>query len=129
MRKALLVTNGIVVVLVLVQAAIAGQFLFGDGDIKVHGYIGNASFVFGLIAAGLSVAARMRGWVFALDVALVAALFLQTGLGYVGRESTEAASWHIPLGVTTFGLAVASFTATAVAMAFDRGRNFEAAAS
>ena len=35
-------------------------------------------------------------------------LFFQTGLGYVGRDSTLAASWHIPLGVAAFGLATAA---------------------
>lgn len=116
MRTAYLVATGIVVALVLVQAALAGQFLFGSADIKVHGYVGNASFAFGLVAAGLAVAARVPRWVVALGVLLVVALFSQTGLGYVGRESTSAASWHVPLGVTTFGLAVAALTGALVAL-------------
>ena len=27
------------------------------------------------------------------------------GLGYVGRETSAAAAWHIPVGVAIFGLA------------------------
>jgi hypothetical protein len=45
--------------------------------------------------------------VLSIDALLGLLLFFQTGLGYVGRDSTLAASWHIPLGVTAFGLAVA----------------------
>jgi hypothetical protein len=37
---------------------------------------------------------------------LLLALFGQVGLGYTGRESASAASFHIPLGVTCLGLAV-----------------------
>ena len=40
-----------------------------------------------------------------MAVALVALAFAQIGLGYVGRETTAAAAWHIPMGVTIFGLA------------------------
>ena len=37
----------------------------------------------------------------------------QTGLGHARRTSPEAASWHVPLGVAIFGLAVAhAVTAT-----------------
>jgi len=120
MRTAHLVTTALVVLLVLVQAAIAGQFLFGSGDIKVHGYIGNASFALALVAGVLAVLARVPRWLLALNVALVAALFSQTGLGYVGRESAAAASWHVPLGVASFGLAVAALTGALVASR-DRG--------
>jgi hypothetical protein len=115
-RTAYVLTTAVVVVLVLVQAVIAGQFLFDGADIKVHGYIGNASFVFGLAAAALAVLSRLQRWLIALNVLLVVALFSQTGLGYVGRESSTAASWHVPLGVTTFGLAVAALTGALVAL-------------
>jgi hypothetical protein len=33
----------------------------------------------------------------------------QIGLGYAGRESAGAASWHVPNGVIIFGLTVALF--------------------
>lgn len=106
LARALAVVAALLVVLVLVQAALAGQALFGTGDIEIHGYLGNASFVLGLAGAVLAFAARLPGWQVSLSVVLLATLFAQTGLGYVGRESTAAASWHIPLGVAIFGLAV-----------------------
>jgi hypothetical protein len=93
------------VALVLVQATLAGQSLFGSADIAIHGYVGNASFLAGLVIAVLAFVARMPGWAFAAGVATLCLLFAQTGLGYVGRESAAAASWHLPLGVAIFGLA------------------------
>ena len=92
--------------LVLLQAVVAGQALFGDWSIKVHGYLGNASFTLGVILLGLAVAGRSDRVRLALTAVLVAAMFAQTGLGYVGRETLGAAAWHVPLGVTIFGLAV-----------------------
>jgi hypothetical protein len=110
-RLAFVVLTAVVTLLVLVQAALAGQFLFGTGDIEVHGYVGNASFALGVVAVVIAFAGRLSGLVVALSTALVALLFAQTGLGYVGRESTTAASWHIPLGVTAFGVSAAALTA------------------
>jgi hypothetical protein len=34
----------------------------------------------------------------------MALAFAQVGLGFVGRETSEAAAWHIPVGVAIFGL-------------------------
>jgi len=90
--------------LVLAQAVVAGQYLFGDWSIPVHGYMGNASFVLGLVLLGLAVVGRRDRTRLVLSALLVAALFAQTGLGYVGRETPEAAAWHVPLGVAIFGL-------------------------
>lgn len=92
--------------LVLVQAALAGQFLFEASDvITVHGIIGNVTFALTVLGVGLVLAAaRDDGVAFGVAVALVALTFAQVGLGYVGRETTAAAAWHIPLGVTIFGL-------------------------
>jgi hypothetical protein len=100
----------LLVLLVSVQAVIAGQFLFQGADIAVHGYVGNASFMVGLVLAGVAILGRLPIWLRIGSIAVVLALFAQTGLGYVGRESGFAASWHIPLGVLTFGLAVALLT-------------------
>lgn len=99
-------TNALLVVLVLIQAMMAGQGLFGSSTFAVHGYIGNASFTIGFVAAVLALLAKAgRGFMTASAVLLVA-LFAQTGLGYVGRENLSAAQIHIPLGVATFGLAI-----------------------
>jgi hypothetical protein len=103
----LLVLNVLVVVLILVQAMLAGQSLFGSASITVHGFVGNATFALAVVAAFVALAAKVPVWVLSIDALLGLLLFFQTGLGYVGRDSTLAASWHIPLGVTAFGLAVA----------------------
>lgn len=93
-------------VLVAAQALIAGQYLFGDWGIAIHGVLGNIVFTvaaFTALAAFLgrsSVAARVVGLVM---VCLVTA---QIGLGYSTRSAIGAASWHILLGVLLFGAAV-----------------------
>ena len=97
----------VLAVLVLVQAALAGQFLTGDGGRSMHRLIGEG---LGLVALAIAVAGyrlrtidRDRWW---LALALVALVVAQTGLGFAGRESTTAAALHIPLGVATFGAAL-----------------------
>jgi len=93
--------------LVLVQAALAGQHLFEGSDvITLHGILGNVSFALTVVGVPLALVVRRGdGLAFGLAVALVALTFAQVGLGYVGRETLSAAAWHIPLGVTIFGLA------------------------
>lgn len=102
------VTTGLVVLLVLIQAAMAGQALYGAGDIRLHGYVGNATFALGLVAVVLALVARVPRWLLLVTGLLLVVLFAQTGLGYAGRTSTGAASIHVPLGVTAFGLATAA---------------------
>ncbi|MFP5255009.1 MAG: hypothetical protein ACLGI8_04070 [Acidimicrobiia bacterium] len=108
---ALRATHKVVVVaiplLVLVQATLAGQHLFEGSDvITLHGIFGNVTFALTVVGVPLALVARRGdGLAFSLAVALVALTFAQVGLGYVGRETQSAAAWHIPLGVTIFGLA------------------------
>lgn len=108
---ALLAAHRLVVVaiplLVLVQAALAGQHLFEGSDvITLHGILGNATFALTVVGVPLALVVRRGdGLAFGLAVALVALTFAQVGLGYVGRETLSAAAWHIPLGVAIFGLA------------------------
>lgn len=110
----------IVTVVVLAQAVIAGRSnrLFGSWDIGVHGVLGNIAFA--ASAALLTVVSMviLRGGadprpdrrpLFAA-LALVLVLSAQLGLGYAGRESLDAAAWHIPIGVLAFGLAVWNLT-------------------
>lgn len=92
-------------VLVLVQAALAGQFLFSGESITLHGILGNTSFAVTVLLAVLVVVRRRPGLEFAVAIGLGAMAFAQVGLGYVGRDTAAAASWHIPLGVAIFGLA------------------------
>ena len=94
------------VVAVLVQAVLAGRVLVGSWSITVRGVVGNATFA---LAAGLAVVAavgRAGRHAVAIAVAFAVVLTAQIGLGYAGRNSTEAAAWHIPNGVLAFGLAV-----------------------
>ncbi len=92
-------------VLVLVQAALAGQHLYEGSGISVHGILGNISFALTVVGVVLALVRRCDGVVFGVAVALLALAFAQVGLGYVGRETTAAAAWHIPNGVAIFGLA------------------------
>jgi cytochrome b561 len=91
-------------VLVLVQATLAGQHLFQGDSITLHGILGNITFALTVVGVVLAVVRRSSGVVFGLAVALMALSFAQVGLGYVGRETLEAASVHIPVGVAIFGL-------------------------
>lgn len=91
-------------VLVLVQAAIAGQHLFEGASISLHGILGNITFALTIVGIVLALVRRCDGVVFAVAVALLALAFAQVGLGYVGRETLSAAAWHIPNGVAIFGL-------------------------
>lgn len=93
----------VLLALILAQAVVAGHYLFGDWSIRVHGFMGNASFLLGLVLLGLALLGRHDRTRLVLSALLVVALFAQTGLGYVGRETAEAAAWHVPLGVAIFG--------------------------
>jgi hypothetical protein len=104
-------TGAAIVVLVLVQASLAGQYLFyGDQVIVLHGILGNATFALTVVGVVLAIVRRLPGQAFAVAVALLALTFAQVGLGYVGRESQAAASWHIPIGVAIAALAAAQVT-------------------
>jgi hypothetical protein len=89
---------------VLVQATLAGQHLFEGMGISLHGILGNITFSLTVVGVVLAVVRRTDGVTFFLAVALMALAFAQVGLGYVGRETTMAAAWHVPVGVTIFGL-------------------------
>ncbi len=98
--------SGVLVVLVLAQAVVAGQATFGDWEIELHGWMGNGSFAIGVLLVGLAVVGRLGRRAVIAAGALSVALFVQVGLGYAGRTELAAASWHIPMGVTIFGLSV-----------------------
>lgn len=91
--------------IVLVQAALAGQHLFEGAGITLHGILGNVTFALAVVGVVLAVVRRSDGPAFFVAVALLALAFAQVGLGYVGRETSQAAAWHIPTGVAIFGLA------------------------
>lgn len=91
--------------LVLVQAAMAGQHLFEGASITLHGILGNVTFGVTVVGLVLTVVRRLDGVAFGVAVGLMALAFAQVGLGYVGRETSVAAAWHVPVGVAIFGLA------------------------
>lgn len=108
--------TSLVAALVLLQAALAGQSdrLFGTIRISVHGTVANVILVLVVANLGLGWRAGARGAQLAVLVALFVAVSAQTGLGYAGRTSLDAAAWHIPTGVAVFGLAAASLTLSLV---------------
>lgn len=102
------------------MALMAGRALFGTWDITIHGWVGNGIFV--LVVANLALALYTRAGLrdLGLAVALFALTFAQIGLGYVGRDTLEAAAWHVPNGVllmaiSTFQYAALRFAPTAPA--------------
>jgi len=118
LRRAHRTLAAVIAAAILVMAAIAGNALFGSWDIEVHGWIGNT--VFALATAGLALAIARRAPRDELTVAAALGLltFAQVGLGYVGRETAEAAAWHVPNGVllmalSTYQLAVLQQRASA----------------
>jgi hypothetical protein len=66
--------------------------------------LGELTFALTVVGLVLAIARRGDGLLFAVAVALVALAFAQVGLGFVGRDTTSAAAWHIPVGVAIFGL-------------------------
>jgi hypothetical protein len=111
------VVSSLLVLTVFVQAVLAGQGLFtSESSLKQHGYVGNASFVLGLVAALAAAAARLPRGLLGLSGLVLLMLFTQTGLGYVGRDVPAAAAWHVPLGVLTFSLVVLQAVAAVLAV-------------
>ena len=78
-------------VLVLVQAAIAGQHLFEGASISIHGMLGEGTFALTVAGVVLAWVRKCDTVVFFTAVALMALSFAQVGLGFVGRDTTAAA--------------------------------------
>jgi hypothetical protein len=53
----------------------------------------------------VGVSGRMGRRLLTMTALLLGLTVAQIGLGYAGRESAQAAAWHIPVGVFMFGLA------------------------
>ena len=96
----------LIVVLILIQAFLAGRYLFGGWSVTVHGVIGNATFAVAAVLAVVALVRRTDLVAVLTPVALALLLTAQIGLGYAGRTSMGAAAWHIPSGVLSFGIAV-----------------------
>lgn len=98
--------TAILALLVAIQAFLAGRSIAGLGSIATHGHVGNASFVVGIVTLVLALLARTPRRQMILSGIVLALLFIQTGLGYIARNSAEVASWHVFLGVMTFAAVV-----------------------
>ncbi len=90
-------------VLVVVQAVLIGQALYGGSPelVTTHGVVGNVTFLAAAVALGAALLVRRPGGdVLALFVGALL-LFAQTGLGYVGHRTgiAVASSVHVGLGV------------------------------
>jgi len=94
------------VVLVATQALIAGQHLFGNWGIGLHGAFGNAAFAVAVFTAGVAFTRLGDKRLMVVGIVMVILLTSQIGLGYSARESQGAAALHIPLGVAAFGAVV-----------------------
>lgn len=101
-----LVLSGTILASVFLLAVLAGRFLFlGDLIIETHGYIGNAVFFLAVVNVGVSLRAGAGGVEMAVAGMIALLTFAQIGLGYVGRDTADAAALHIPNGVLLMGLA------------------------
>lgn len=97
--------------LVIVQAAMIGQTLYGSRAlIGLHGSVGNLTFLLAVAALALSWVARRSGTALLLTFSSVLLLFAQTGTGYLGHRYgiTLASSVHIGLGVAIAVLSAAA---------------------
>lgn len=105
------VVAGVIAATVLALAFLAGRYLnLGDDVIEIHGYIGNGLFVLVLANLALSFARNPDDGAGLAVAGLIALLtFAQIGLGYVGRETVDAAALHVPNGVLLMGLSAYQF--------------------
>ena len=98
---------GLVALLILVQAVLAGQFTYNEPDLKnVHEIMGNILFMLAIVQLALAWLTR-DAWRYKMVIwsALVLLLIVaQIGLGYGSRTSGDSAAIHIPLGVFLFSL-------------------------
>ena len=103
------IVAGIVTLLVLVQAVLAGQFLTGDEEDleNVHKIVGYALFMLALVQLALAWQSR-DAWRYRMVIWSAVILLLmvaQIGLVSGGDDNSgDAAAIHIPVGVFLFAL-------------------------
>src|SRR5581483_9982709 len=97
--------------LVLAQSGVAGQFLYTSTGLRsVHRILGEGLGVVGVaLVVCAAMTRRTNRRLVVVAVWMLVILVVQTGLGFVGRETPDAAALHIPLGVIAFGVALYAF--------------------
>ena len=108
---ALMLVSGLTAVLVLVQALLAGRFLYIDPDLlDAHEIIANLVFLSVVAQAILAYLAMSRRMATRADliaaIVLVVLVTAQIGLGYAGEDGGEAAALHVANGVLLFGVSI-----------------------
>lgn len=98
--------SGLLALLVLLQATIAGRIVYGGEGETLHGILGNVSFLLGVAGLVLAFVIRAPRVFVLVGIVLVVLLTAQIGLGYSAEESQGAGEWHIPIGVLIFGLSM-----------------------
>ena len=100
-------------VLVVAQAAMIGQTLFGSSSlVALHGSTGNLTFLLAAVTLALAWAARRSGVTLLLTFTTVLVLFVQIGSGYLGHRTgiALASSVHITLGVLVTAISATAAT-------------------
>jgi heme A synthase len=100
-------------VLVVAQAAMIGQTLFGPRSlVALHGSTGNVTFLLAATALALTWLARRSGAALLLTLTTVLVLFVQIGSGYLGHRTgiALASSVHVTLGVLVTAVSAAAAT-------------------
>jgi hypothetical protein len=113
-------------VLVIVQAAMIGQTLYGGSAlIALHGSLGNLTFLLAASVLAMAWIARLSGTALLLTFGTVLLLFAQIGTGYLGHRYgiNTASAVHVTLGVSVAVLAAAA----AMRCGVDVGRSRSAA--
>lgn len=96
--------------LVLIQAVLAGRGWFIDRTYidDYHRGLGMALVLVVVVQLALTLTVGIPGdlgrRLLAMNAVLVVAGLIQLALGLDSESSSEAAAWHIPLGVFIFGL-------------------------
>ena len=101
------IVAGLVALLILVQATLAGQFTFKEPSLKdVHAIVGNVLFMLAIVQLALAWLTRdaWRHRMVISSAILVLLIVAQIGLGYGSRDNIDSAAIHIPVGVFLFAL-------------------------
>ncbi len=118
LQRAFKIVSTLTVALFLLQPVLAAQGYWRADVypdlIDFHGFVGNAAFLVVIAQTALAlygVTKRLLSSRLAfINIAILGLVVAQIGLGYTGRESAVAVSWHVPNGVLLFGLAVLNAT-------------------